>query len=86
MLRERTLIQRDGIQPFGLIATESAAAEAHADPGVERAEPDGGDLVAAFGEDGVEILDAGVGLDLDHDGGLFIDVLVEGEGWVERCV
>ena len=51
--------------------------EVHAGADVEGAEPDGVD-VADLGEDGVEVVDALDGFDLDHDGGLAVQVLVRG--------
>ena len=50
--------------------------EAHARAEVEHARPDGVD-VRDLGEDVVEVVDGLEGLDLDHDGGLAVDVFVD---------
>lgn len=55
--------------------------EVHAHAEVEQARPDAVDL-RALGEDGVEVVDGLDGLDLDHDGGLAVQVLVDGFGGV----
>ncbi|KAL9122806.1 MAG: hypothetical protein Q9187_000635, partial [Circinaria calcarea] len=48
-------------------------------------EPDSVD-VGDLGEDGVEVVNGFEGLDLDHDGGLLVEVLVDGFGSVEAGV
>lgn len=53
----------------------------HAHAEVEQARPDAVDF-RAFGEDGVEVVDCLDGFDLDHDGGLAVQVLVDGFGGV----
>ena len=55
--------------------------EAHADAQVEHAGPDDVDL-GDLGEDVVEVVDGLEGFDLDHDGGLAVDVFVQGGGGV----
>lgn len=55
--------------------------QVHAHAEVEQARPDAVDFWA-FGEDGVEVLDCLDGFDLDHDGGLAVQVLVDGFGGV----
>ena len=66
---------------LGLHVGPAPRLEAHADADVERAEPDGVD-VRDRGEDGVEVVDRLDGFDLDHDGGLAVEVLVQGRAVV----
>ena len=66
---------------FERLARRGRGFEAHADAQVEHAGPDGVDL-RDLGQDVVEVVDGLDGFDLDHDGGLAVDVLVDGGGWV----
>ena len=68
-----------GLDELWFRAGESGQAHAHAD--VESAEPDDVN-VRDGGEDGVEVVDCLEGFDLDHDGGLAVQVLLDGDAGV----
>lgn len=84
MLGKGAFEQCNGLQPLGFHPANSS--ETHADSGIERAQPDAVDVLATFGQDGVEVLDTFQGLNLDYDSCLVVDAFVEGLGWVEGGV
>ena len=75
------LIHRGHELGFERLALRRRGLEAHADAQIEQARPDGVDL-GDVGEDVVEVVNGLEGLDLDHDDGLAVEVLVDGEGRV----
>jgi len=62
------------------------ATKSHAHPQVERPQPYCIDLVAYGTQDGVQISDPLFRLDLDDNGGLFVEILPNGAGGVENSV
>lgn len=75
MLPQRPIDRLHDLEELGLLAPE--ARQAHADAAVQRAEPHGVDVLAALGQDGVQVVHRLLGLDLDDDGGLLVQVLPE---------
>lgn len=74
---QRFIVQLHGLQEAGLGSGEPV--EPHADADVERAHPDGVDVVADGGQDGVEVADALFGFDLDDECGLLVCVFPDWE-------
>lgn len=84
MLGKSALKQSNSLQPLGLSTTHSR--ETHAHSGIKRAEPDAVNVLSALGEYLIEVLDSLQSLDLDDDGCLVVDALMEGFGGVYRLV
>ena len=85
MFLENALEFSESFLVLGLWPMISGSEEAHGDTGVERAEPDGIDVLD-LREYGVEVVDAFHGLDLDHDSRLVVQVFVDCFLRVDGCI
>jgi hypothetical protein len=84
MLGQCTLIDLHCLHPLWLLTIY--AWKAHGYASVEGAKPYTVNLISNFGEDCIEILNSKERLDLDDNGSLLVDVLMESKGRVEGCV